>query len=131
MAIRLFFLVLFTATTIFLATLRTGLSQILLIFLSVFGLISIFETIRTFKKLELNGDVLTLRQSFSRVQSFRLKQITSWSEHNFYIRGQLKKSLVLFLHDDQRIEIAICDDIKEFEKLEQYLKASLPKAKST
>ena len=130
MTIRLILLTLFTSTTILLASFRTDIGQTILIFLSVFGVVAIAETIRTFKKIELVGNILTLRQSFSRTQSFKLEQITDWNEHHYYIRGQLKKSLVLFLRYDQRLEIAIYDDVVEFEKLEQYLKVSLPKPKA-
>ena len=106
-----------------------ALTLISILFTSI-GLISILVVVANFKKIELQSNILTIKQSFDRTRSFKLDEVASWSELSYSIRGQLKRSLILFLSNDEKITISIYDDINEFDKLSHYLKTRLPERKN-
>lgn len=129
MITRILLLGFFTGLMFLLAVMQEGIIQVIPVVLFTVGLAAIFETIRTFKKLELKSGMLTIRQTFSRTKTFHLNQITHWHPHEYYINSVLRRHLILYIKSGEKFVISNYDDVNEYDKLMHYLKTQLPHLK--
>ncbi len=129
MLTRILLLGLFTGLMFLLSIKEEGIGLIITTVLFTVGLVAIFETIRTFKKLELKSGMLTIRQTFSRTKTFHLHQVTHWHPHEYYINSVLRRHLILYIKSGEKFVISNYDDVNEYEKLTHYLTTQLPHLK--
>lgn len=106
-----------------LALAHSGLAQIISILLFAIGTISIFETLRVYKKLSLKNDVLIIDSFFAGRESHELNALECWKVNEYYLRGHLHRSLILFFHR-KKIIISLYNDRVEFDKVSNYLEKS-------
>ncbi len=126
MITRILLISLFTGLMFLLSLMEEGIGLLITTVLFTIGLAAIFETIRTFKKLELKTGILTIRQTFSRTKSFPLAQITHWHAHEYYINSVKRRHLIVYIKSGEKFVISNYDDVKEYEKLTHYLRIQLP-----
>ncbi len=125
MKFRVFLLSLFTLIVMFFSTLEDGVVRVVLIVLWSIGLFAIFETIRTYKRLQFHAGVLTIHQSFDRTRSFPLTETEQWHEIDTYINSMRRRHLILFIKNSEKIVISNYDDQHEYEKIIGYLNQHL------
>ena len=72
------------------------------------------------KFLHLNNHLI-IEQPFRRARAFNLEKLQSWYETKYNIRGQYRKTLVLFITGTDRIILSNAIYKYEFEKLHEHL----------
>jgi hypothetical protein len=112
-----------------LSTLEGGVVRVVLIVLWSIGLFAIFETIRTYKRLQFHAGVLTIKQSFDRIRSLPLTETEQWHEIDTYINSMRRRHLILFVKNGEKIVISNYDDHLEYEKVIDYLNQHLSRLK--
>jgi hypothetical protein len=109
----------------FVSIMEDGVARVVLIVLWSIGLFAIFETIRTYKRLQFHAGVLTIHQSFDRTRSFPLTETQQWHEIDTYINSMRRRHLILFIKNGEKIVISNYDDHHEYEKIIDYLNQHL------
>lgn len=85
----------------------------------------VFEIIRKHKDFQLEKTELTIKQIFHTTKKLNINSIQNWREEHFYYNGQAKKSLILKTQSGKKVTITDKDDVKEYNKLFQYLRINL------
>ncbi len=125
MKFRVILLSLFTLLLMFFSLMGDGVTRVVFIALWSIGLFAIFETIRTYKRLQFHAGVLTIHQSFDRTRSFPLNETEQWHEIDTYINSMRRRHLILFIKNSEKIVISNYDDQHEYEKVIDYLNQHL------
>lgn len=125
MKFRVIILSFFTLLLIFFSAMEDGVARVVFIVLWSIGLFAIFETIRTYKRLQFHAGVLTIHQSFDRTRSFPLTETQQWHEIDTYINSVRRRHLILFVKNGEKIAISNYDDHHEYEKTIDYLNQHL------
>jgi hypothetical protein len=129
MKFRVIILSLFTLLLMFFSAMEDGVARVVFIVLWSIGLFAIFETIRTYQRLQFHAGVLTIHQSFDRTRSFPLTETQQWHEIDTYINSVRRRHLILFVKNGEKIVISNYDDHREYEKTMEYLNQHLARLK--
>jgi hypothetical protein len=113
----------------FFSTMGDGVARVVFIALWSIGLFAIFETIRTYKRLQFHAGVLTIHQSFDRTRSFPLTETQQWHEIDTYINSMRRRHLILFVKNGEKIVISNYNDHDAYEKIMEYLNQHLVQLK--
>jgi len=105
-----------------LALFTSAMAQVLAILIFFIGVFSIFETLRIYATIQLQEDVLMVERAFDGRRRYQLSDVEAWKENRYYLRGHLRRVLILFFNG-QRVILSLYNDETEFDNLSRYLHA--------
>lgn len=92
--------------------------------LTLIGLYGIVRVIADHHRFKLVGHILVIESPLKRARTIDLNTMLQWLELGFNIRGQRRKTVVLFLGNDEKVVVDNSEYAKEFEELLRYLAQS-------
>ena len=124
MVVRLIILSVFTTVMILIEAMNysvldsIGITPLLF---ALCGLIGIWQVIWNHIRFQLSHNHLVIQQPFREARSFDLDQLGSWKQFGYNIRGQRRKTLVLFLSGNEKVVIDNSVYQNEFDRVYSHL----------
>ncbi|MBI3220012.1 MAG: hypothetical protein HYZ44_10900 [Bacteroidetes bacterium] len=91
------------------------------IFLGGLSSYGIYATLRVYQRIKLSGNALRVTKIMAANQTLNLEELQEWQEKRYYLRSSLRRSLILFFPNNQRLLLSNKDQAEEFEKLAHFL----------
>ncbi len=89
--------------------------------LTVLSSCGIYSALITYQRIKLVDSHLILMKIIEKNQTLDLEKLQEWQEKRYYLRSSLRRSLILFFSNNQRLIISNKDQPQEFERLADFL----------
>lgn len=89
--------------------------------LTVLSACGVYSSLITYQRIKLVGSHLILTKIITKDQTLPLEELVEWQEKRYYLRSSLRRSLILFFPNNQRLLLSNKDQLEEFEKLGHFL----------